>query len=204
MNDHIEMPSTVAAYLGDPAVRTAVDALLEVGADTLPPGLEWEEFGTYYLARGGAELTRHDLGHLLRELWGRIWGPLIGPHWQQAPVEEMISEGYAVTPAQIWSEKSFTVYHYQKPYVLYTDVKLEPRALSIAFSVEDDDAGEVLIVDDFSPFRWRDDEDWSGWQVTGVECEPRGTLPSLRSLLAAAASAYFAAEQAVAAQGASR
>lgn len=204
MTDVIAMPATVAAYLQEPAVRTAVEALLEVQADVLPPGLEWDELDTYYRARGGAELTRHDMAHLLRQLWKTIWGQRIGSHWRPAPLEEMVEEEYAVTPEQIWGEKSFTVYHYQKPYVLYTDVRVEPHALSIAFSIEDEDEEDVLIVDDLPPFCWRDDDDWSGWQVAGKECNPRGSLPDLSPLLEAAASAYAAAEAAVAARQGSR
>jgi len=147
MNKEIEMPATVAAYLQDPAVRTAVEALLEVDSDVLPPGLEFDELDTYYRARGGAELTRHDMAHLLRQLWKRIWGGQIGPHWQPAPLEEVVEEEYAITPDVIWEEKSFTVYHSQGPYVLFTDVKVEPHALSIAFSVENEEEG-VLIRND--------------------------------------------------------
>jgi len=194
-----EMPATVASFLTDPAVRTAVEALLAVKADTLPPGLEWVDLDTYYRARGGAELTRHDMAHFLRQLWQCIWGSQTGPHWKPAPISELVDEEYAVTPEQIWDEKSFTVYHYQKPYVLYTDIKLEPHALSIAFSIEDEEEGDVLMADDFPPFRWsgEDEENWSGWQVLHEPCEPRGTLPNLDRLLKAAAAAYLTAEQAV-------
>ncbi len=197
MTDAIEMPATVAAYLREPGVNAAVEALLQVEADVLPPGLELNELDTYYRARGGAELTRHDMAHLLHQLWERIWGERIGPHWQPAPLEEMVEEDYAVTPAKIWAEKSFTVYHYQKPYVLYTNVQIEPRSLTIAFSLEDEDKEDVLIVDDFPPFRWRNDDEWYGWQVTAAECDPHGSLPDLSPLLEAAASAYAAGEAAV-------
>ena len=198
MTDQPEMPATVASFLTDPAVRTAVEALLAVKAETLPPGLEWGDLDTYYRARGGAELTRHDMAHFLRQLWQCIWGSRIGPHWKPAPISELVDEEYSVTPEQIWDEKSFTVYHYQKPYVLFTDIRLEPHALSIAFSIEDEK--DVLIEDDFSPFRWsdEDDENWSGWQVLHEACEPRGALPDLAPLLEAASEAYLAAEQAVA------
>jgi hypothetical protein len=198
MTDQPEMPATVASFLTDPAVRTAVEALLAVKADTLPPGLEWLDLDTYYRARGGAELTRHDMAHFLRQLWQFVWGSRIGPHWKPAPIGELIDEEYAVTPEQIWDEKSFTVYHYQKPYVLYTDIKLEPHALSIAFSIEEGEE-DVLMTDDFPPFRWsgEDEENWSGWQVFHEACEPRGTLPDLARLLKAATVAYLAAEQAV-------
>lgn len=199
MTDQPELPATVASFLSDPAVRTAVEALLAVDADTLPPGMEWTDLETYYRACGGAELTRHDMAHFLRRLWMKIWGVQIGPHWRPAPLSELVDEEYAVTPERIWDEKSFTVYHYQKPYVLYTDVKLEPNALSIAFSIEDEE--DVLMEDDFPPFRWsdEDDESWSGWQVLHEACEPRGTLPDLAPLLEAAAAAYGAAEAAVSA-----
>ena len=101
----------------------------------------------------------------------------------------------------IWAEKSFTTYHYQEPYVLYTDVRLGPSALSIAFSIEDDDADETLIERHFPPFRWSapGSREWSGWLVLQVPCEPRGTLPPLAILVEAAAAAYAAAEEAVAA-----
>lgn len=199
MDNEIEMPATVAAFLQQPAVRAAVEALLKVEPDVLPPGLEFEELDTYYRARGGAELTRHDMAHLLRQLWKRIWGRQIGPDWRPAPLEEMVEEEYAVTLDQIWDEKSFTVYHYQTPYVLYTDVKVEPHALSIAFLVEDGEEESVPDLDVLSPFRWRDDEDWRGWHVTVLECDPKGSLPDLSPLLEAAAHAYSVAEAAVAA-----
>lgn len=201
MGNGIEMPATVAAFLKEPAVRAAVDALLAVDAGKLPPGLELEELDSYYRARGGAELTRHDMAHFLRQLWSRIWGERIGPHWEPAPLDELIDYKYAVTPEQVWDEKSFTIYHYQRPYVLYTDVRLEPRALSIAFSIEEEDAEEILIDGKFPPFRWseEDNKDWSGWQVFQTPCEPRGSLPDLAPILDAARAAYAAAESAVAA-----
>lgn len=198
MGGDIEMPATVAAFLQEPAVRTAVEALLKVPVDVLPPGLTFEELDTYYRARGGAELTRHDMAHLLRQLWQSIWGDRFGAQWQPAPLEELLEEEYAITPDQIWREKSFTVYHYDRPYVLYTDVKLEPHALSIAFSIEDCDEDDVLIVDDLAPFRWRDDDDWSGWQVATFDCDPKGSLPDLSPLIQAAVHAYSSAEAAVA------
>ena len=204
MNNEYELPATVTAFLQDPAIRTAVEALLEVGPDVLPPGLQFEELDTYYRARGGAELTRHDLAHLLRQLWKRIWGEQIGSHWSPAPLEELVGDDYAITPDQIWDEKSFTVYHYQGPYVLYTDVKVEPHALSIAFSIEDGEDEEVLIVDEILPFRWRDDEIWSGWHVTSLECDLTGSLPDLSPLFEAAVHAYSAAEAAVAGRRALR
>lgn len=204
MNNQIEMPATVAAFLQEPAVRTAVEALLEVDPDKLPPGLELEELDTYYRARGGAELTRHDMAHVLRQLWKQIWGRQIGSHWRPAPLEEMVDAEFAVTPDQIWDEKSFTVYHYQEPYVLYTDIKVEPHALSIAFSIEHEDDEEVLIENDFAPFRWRNDENWSGWQVFTEKCNPKGSLPDLSPFLAAAARAYSASEAAVSGRKISR
>ncbi|MGN8001148.1 hypothetical protein [Sphingomonas sp. 22176] len=197
MTDGPEMPATVAAYLRDPAVRTAVDALLTVEADTLPPGLEWSELDTYYRARGGAELARHDMAHFLRQLWKAIWGDQIGSQWEPAPLAELVDEEYAVTPDLIWNEKSFTVYHYQKPYVLYTDVELEPHALSIAFSIEDEEAEVVLIDEDYAPFGWHDDDAWSGWQVFEAKCEVRGALPDLAPLRKAAATAIAASDCAV-------
>lgn len=199
MTDELEMPATVTAYLQDPAVHTAVDALLTIEADTLPPGLEWDELITYYRARGGAELTRHDLAHFLQQLWKTIWGDQVGPRWQLAPLGELVDEEYAVTPEQIWSENSFTAYHYQKPYVLYTDVGLEQHTLSISFSIEDEPADVVLIDEDCPPFRWHDDDTWSGWQVLEAKCEVRGKLPDLAPLRKAAAIALAAAEEAVAA-----
>jgi hypothetical protein len=204
MTDGPEMPATVAAYLRDPAVRTAVDALLTVEAFTLPPGLEWDELDTYYRARGGAELTCCDMAHFLRQLWKAIWGEQIGMHWNPAPLGELIDEEYAVTPDTIWSEKSFTVYHNQKPYVLYTDVELEPNTLSIGFSIEDANAEIVLIDKDWPPFRWRDDDAWSGWQVLEIKCEARGQLPDLAPLKKAAANALAAADKAVEVSRASR
>ena len=193
------LPATVAAYLQDPAVRAAVDALLEVRASVLPPGLEWEELDTYYRARGGAELTRHDMAHLLRQLWKEIWGRQISSQWRPAPLEELVEAELAVTPNQIWEEKSFSVYHSRESSFLYTNVRLEPNALSIAFYIGDEN-DEDLLIDDSGPFLWRDDEIWPGWWVTQLECAPRGKLPYAASLLDAAELAYSAAEKAVAAR----
>lgn len=204
MTDKPEMPATIAAFLKDPAVRTAVEALLTVGDNTLPPGLEWDELDTYYRARGGAELTRHDMAHYLRQLWKTIWGDHVGPQWLPAPLGELIEEEYAVTPSMIWNEKSFTVYHYQKPYVLYTDVELGPNALSIAFSIEDDEEGVVLMDEDFESFRWRDDNIWNGWQVFESKVDARGELPDLALLRTAAVNALAAADAAVATSRADR
>lgn len=198
MTDGPEMPATVAAYLRNPAVHTAVEALLAVGADSLPPGLEWDELDTYYRARGGAELTRHDMAHFLRQLWRAIWGDQIGPHWQPAQLGELVDEKYGVTPELVWSEKGFTVYHYQTPYVLYTGVALQPHALSIGFSIETEDAEVVLIDEDFASFRWRDDEAWSGWLVFEVKFAVRGEQLDLAPFRREAAIALAAADKAVA------
>lgn len=200
MAETFVMPATVAAYLQDPAVHTAVEALLEVPADTLPPGLELDELESYYHARGGAELTRYDMAHFLRQLWQMIWGRQIGPHWRPALLEDLVSEDYAVTPERSWDEKSFTVYHCQNQYLLYTDVRIERRAISVAFSIEDDENEDVLIEDDLTPFRWRSDDDYSGWQVVSVEYNPRSGPPDLSSLQKVATLAYSAAEAAVAAK----
>lgn len=198
MNNEIEMPPTVSAFFADPAVRTAVEALLEMEADVLPPGLQFAELDTYYRARGGAELTRYDIAHLLQRLWNWIWGRQIGPHWCPATLDEMIEEDLAVTPEQIWADKSFTVYHHQNDYVLYTNISIAPGSLGIAFSLEHGTSGEVLILEDFPPFRWHDDEDWSGWQVTTTKFDPKGSLPDLSPLLEAAMNAWSAAEATVA------
>jgi len=196
MTDLPKIPETVAAYLRDAAVRTAVEALLMVEADTLPPGLEWSDLDTYYRARGGAELTRHDMAHYLRQLWTCVWGDRIGAGWRPATLEELVDEGYAVTPTEIWSEKSFSAYHYRKQHVLYTGVELEPNTLRIFFSVEEWEDEVVLLTEDVPPFHWHDDTTWLGWQVLETKCAVRGALPDFDEVLGAAATALAAAETA--------
>lgn len=200
MTNEIGFPATVAAYFSDPAVRNAVEALLEVDCDSLPMGLEGEELDTYFRARGGAELVKYDMAHVLYKLWTTIWGELIGPHWVAAPFDELVNEEFAVTADQIWREKSFTVYHRAKPYILYTDVHIESHALYIAFSIENEEKDEVLLQEDFLPFRWRADDKWAGWQVMAVKITSRGALPELSPLLEAAQAAYSAVEKSVSAQ----
>ena len=179
------LPETTAAYLTDPATRAAVDALLAVDADTLPPEIEWNEMGDYFAARAVAELTRAEFALAMHRLWAQVWEPAIPAGWSLPRPDELDEAGQGVSTGVIWDEKVFYVYHRRDGRELYTLVGLDRRQVTIAFSLEQRD--KALIKGGLDGFTWRDDGQWPSWMLLdhGVAPDRDGGLDA--APLAAAA-----------------
>lgn len=165
MNDvgNTPLPNSVSAYLTDAATRAAVDALLAVDAESLPPEIEWKELGDYYAARAVAELTRAEFAIALHALWRKIWGPAISAGWAMPEPQELVEEGQGVSPGSIWEGKSFSLYHNRGESSLFTLVGLHRRRITIAFALER--RGRPQIKGELGSFAWRDDANWDCWML---------------------------------------
>jgi hypothetical protein len=187
------LPKSASDYLADPATRAAVDALLAVDADSLPPEVEWEELDDYFAARAVAELTRAEFAVGMHALWRAIWAPVIPTTWKMPDPEELVEEGQSVSTGAIWEAKSFSLFHERGDLALFTLVGLNRRRLTLAFSCER--RGKPQIKGDLGEFTWRDDSYWDRWMLLtpGVTSAADGTL-DVSELQAAAKLAIAAVE----------
>lgn len=165
-----ELPTSVQAYLFDPVVRTGVDALLTVGPDDLPAGLEWSELHDYLAARTATELTRCEWAIMVRQLWAVVWKSIDADIWRPIPPPELVAEDCAVTPYACWDAQGFSLYHECKELYLYTGVGVTRTGTQLAFSLET--SKKVLLGEDAGQFRWSEQGTWSGWSVASVPGSP--------------------------------
>lgn len=183
--ENTALPNSVVAYLTDAATRAAVDALLAVDAESLPPEIEWKELSDYYAARAVAELTRAEFALALHTLWREIWGPAIPTGWAMPEPQELVEEGQGVSLGSIWEGKSFSLFHNRGESSIFTLVGLHRRRITIAFALER--RGRPQIKGELGSFAWRDDANWDRWMLHagGVMLGSDGAL-DLSELRAAA------------------
>lgn len=162
-NNRYDLPPSVVAYLSDPAIRTSVDALLEVKTDATPPGLALGELGEYLSARAAAEVTRHEYASSMYLMWREVWASKIPRGWQPADLAQLAAEGYSTSPADIWDESWFAAWHERPGYILYTFVSFGHDEFLIGVSLEDKE--EELIGSDFGAFIRHKAGDYEGWFV---------------------------------------
>lgn len=160
--ENLRLPSSVRAYLSDPAVRTGVDALLAIPADSLPDGLEWHELGHYLSARAAAELTRGEWAVTLHQLWQSLWGAIEDEGWRPAQPDELLEHSYEATPEACWRKQMFATWHVKGKMTLYTAVRLTRSTTQVAFSLE---TTRPVLKSADEHFDWIDDERWGGWLV---------------------------------------
>jgi len=188
-----ELPTTVRAYLTDPAIRVGVDALLGVKSGSLPPDLQFSELSDYYAAQAAAELTRYDWAAALHRLWSLTWEAALAPMWKPVSIEEAAAYDIAVTPTACWTDDSFSFYHRHGIHKLFTSVFFDTDETHIAFSLETED--EVLMEEDCCGFVWRSDDDWNGWLVMTAPASPVGQDFPLAELALSAAAAVASANE---------
>lgn len=165
-----ELPATVRAYLTDPAIRTGVDALLEIRPEDIPPDLRLDEMADYLTARAAAELTKFDWATALHNLWASTWQAALNPAWRPASLEILIAEEFAIAPQACWDGNSFSFYHVRGIHRLYTAVSFDRYQTQIAFSFETEEM--ALASAPFGDFVWREDDDWTGWLVMTLPFSP--------------------------------
>ena len=185
MIEELSLPDSVRDYLQDPAIRFAVDALLALRPDKMPPDLELHELPTYLAARSAAEMTRYEFAATSYQLWSAVWAPLL-EDWEPARFDELMANAMAVSPTQCWEEKGFNIWHRRDGRYLYTAVAIAPKSTSIAISLEDD---VKVLTETASNFVWTESDDWNGWLVheqAGGLADDDFDLARLRNTAAAA------------------
>ncbi|WP_380784906.1 hypothetical protein [Sphingomonas sp. R86521] len=190
-----DVPATVNAYLTDPAMRAAVDALLEARPGSLPAGLRLNELADYLAARAAAELTKYDWAIAMHALWDATWGAGLGPAWRPATIDEALDEEFAITPESCWNEGSFAFRHVRGLHTFFSAVAFDQSQTQLAFSVET--ADEALATEGGGGFVWMEDEDWTGWLVTTIPRSPAHPDFAIADLTPRIASALALAEEIV-------
>ena len=73
-----QIPESYRAYCTDPAVRTAVDHILENPKKLdVPPDIEWDELPKFHRAVLSAHQVRCEYASYLIDLWEHIWQPAL-------------------------------------------------------------------------------------------------------------------------------
>jgi len=73
-----QIPESYRAYCTDPAVRTAVDHILENPKKLdVPPDIEWDELPKFHRAVLSAHQVRCEYANCLIDLWECIWQPAL-------------------------------------------------------------------------------------------------------------------------------
>ena len=68
------LPESYRAYCADPAVRTAVDHILESKSLSLCAGIKWKHLPAFHRAVLSAHQVRCEYAIFLIELWDAVWG----------------------------------------------------------------------------------------------------------------------------------
>ncbi len=84
------LPDSYASYVADPAVRTAVEHILDSRSLKVPDELDWDRLPDFHAAVLAAHQVRCDYASALQGLWDAVW--------QRAIDETGIGEGL-----QAWS-----------------------------------------------------------------------------------------------------
>lgn len=181
------LPPTVRDYLNDAAIRTGVDALLGVKDKSLPPGLLHEELAGYYAARAAAELVRFDWASALLSLWNATWGSVLEPAWKPAPLDTLVKEGFAVTPAACWDEDAICLYHEIGAHFLATAVSFDHQETVIAFWYQ---KGKAKPLASYDAFVSKKHDEWDdAWLLQRFPFAPGSEKFAVAKLRAAAQSA---------------
>lgn len=192
-NRPFHLPPTVRDYLSDAAIRTGVDSLLGVKDKSLPPGLLHEELADYYAARAAAELVRFDWATALLNLWNATWGSVLNPAWQAAPLETLVKDSFAVTPAACWDEDAICFVHEIGTHFLATAVSFDQSETVIAFWYQ---KGKSKPLATFEGFAAKQHDEWDDdWLLHRFPISPANEKFSIAKLRAVAQSAAAAADK---------
>ena len=74
---NIELPESMKAYYGDPAVKLAVDTILSNKKLAIPSDMRWEEFPAFYGATLAAHQVQVEFALFMFELWNIVWNPVL-------------------------------------------------------------------------------------------------------------------------------
>ncbi len=71
------LPESYSSYVDEPAVRTAVDHILDSKSLEVPETLDWEQLPDFHAAVLAAHQVRCDYASALQGLWDAVWGKAI-------------------------------------------------------------------------------------------------------------------------------
>ena len=69
-----KLPASYRAYCADPAVRTAVDHILESKSLSLPAYIKWSDLPAFHRMVLSAHQVRCEYAMFLIEFWDAVWG----------------------------------------------------------------------------------------------------------------------------------
>lgn len=72
-----KLPASVADYMNDKAISTAVDTLLSNPSKHRPSDLKWGDLADYHAATLAALTVKYDFIRCLSDLFGSVWSPLL-------------------------------------------------------------------------------------------------------------------------------
>lgn len=91
------LPESYASYVADPAVRTAVDHILDSKSLKVPETLDWNELPDFHAATLAAHQVRCDYASALQGLWDAVWQRAV----DKAPIGQEL-EAWSITDTASW------------------------------------------------------------------------------------------------------
>lgn len=99
-----DLPASLAAYMTDPKIRTAIQLLLAKKRPKPPENLKWSELERYHRAQLSVRQLQYDYATALIRIWGETWGDLSG--WVPVDPAKQSSDA-SVELESIWSNAYF-------------------------------------------------------------------------------------------------
>lgn len=153
MTCQLQLPQSLADYLNNKGVATAVDQLLLQKNDYLPSDLGWDEVIDYYDALLMAAKVRRDYLETLMEISKNIWQ--LDECWKEFSIDKL-EPSEQPSPDVVWNDSFYRVFELgnNSGKRLYTAVVINPGQGVIAYMK----LGGIEITQDLSPLWSKEDE----------------------------------------------
>ena len=135
-----QIPESYRAYCTDPAVRTAVEHILENPKKLdVPPGIEWDELPKFHRAVLSAHQVRCEYAEYQIDLWRCIWQPALD------------NCGFEVTPQTIadtekwaWALDTYSVWSKYAAFVRVFDID-DDGYFTLALGIGTESDGRIRL-----------------------------------------------------------
>lgn len=190
------LPESYASYVAEPAVRTAVDHILDSKSLEVPEGLDWDRLQDFHAAVLAAHQVRCDYASAVQGLWDAVWGKAIDEAgtgkdlaaWSIADTVGWYGVGFdAISLWQAWVfARAYT--RRDSRIGLGVSLNFHEAQLTLLFESEADDkdlAAGLPLKDDWNPEQ-NETEGYGYWSRTGLAPIGDGEVPLERLKVAAA------------------
>ena len=138
-----QIPESYRAYCTDPAVRTAVDHILENPKKLdVPLGIEWDELPKFHRAVLSAHQVRCEYAEYQLDLWKCIWQPALDNCGFEVTLRTI-----ADTENWVWALDTYSVWSKYAAFVRVFDIDDGYFTLTLGIGTESDGRIRLWLPD---------------------------------------------------------